>query len=191
LAYGVFDGRTIQPNFLHVLLDTRDNAFSPERGQWFEARLYYSAPAFGGQGAFTQTTIDYRWFRGVWLDHVIAVNAYVSTTHGTAGWYALPRFGGQFLMRGYYSGRYIDNHLWATQIDYRFPIWWRLGLVVFAGVGDVAAHFSDLVSSQLKVSYGSGLRIMVDKEQKINMRLDLGFTRSGDVNFYFTFKEAF
>ena len=68
---------------------------------------------------------------------------------------------------------------------------WRFGLVLFTGVGDVTDDLVRPISDRLKISYGSGLRILIDKEQQINMRLDMGFTNQGDANFYFTFKEAF
>ncbi len=185
------DGTKLNGPGIHLLVDTRDNAFSPERGHWFEARVVHSNANLGATGNLLQTTIDYRWFKKVWFGHVFALNALLTTTAGDAQWYAMPRLGGQFQMRGYFSGRYLDRHLWATQVDYRLPVWWRFGLVLFTGIGDVTGDLLAPVSSNFKISYGSGVRILVDKEQKINMRLDLGFTNHGDVNFYFTFKEAF
>ncbi|HNE18923.1 MAG TPA: BamA/TamA family outer membrane protein [Turneriella sp.] len=186
-----YDGTRANGPGLHLLLDTRDNAFSPERGQWFEARIFHSNETFAAKGNFTQTTVDYRYFRRLWFGHVLAFNAYLTTTFGDVGWYAMPRLGGQFQMRGFFQGRYLDRHLWTTQVDYRLPVWWRFGLVLFTGVGDVTDDLARPLSDRLKISYGSGLRILIDKEQQINMRLDMGFTNQGDANFYFTFKEAF
>lgn len=176
---------------VHLLMDTRDNPFSPERGQWLELRLTYSDAIFGAGTSFWQSVLDLRHFQRVWFGHVIAVNGILSTSDGSVPWLAMPKLGGQFQMRGFFSGRYIARHLWATQVDYRLPIWWRFGLVLFAGVGDVTENLTAPLSTNYKIGYGSGLRVLVDKEQKINMRIDLGFTNQGDINFYFTFKEAF
>jgi hypothetical protein len=186
-----FEGTRANGPGVHLLIDTRDNAFSPERGHWFEMRIFHSNETFAAKGNFTQSTIDYRWFHKIWFGHVIALNAFITTTAGDVAWYAMPRLGGQFQMRGFFHGRYLDRHLWTTQFDYRLPVWWRLGLVLFTGVGDVTNDLAAPLSSNFKFSYGTGLRILVDKEQKINMRLDMGFTNQGDANFYFTFKEAF
>ncbi|MBX3720436.1 MAG: BamA/TamA family outer membrane protein [Turneriella sp.] len=186
-----YAGTKINGPGIHLLVDTRDNAFSPERGHWFEARMVYSSQGLGADGNLLQTTFDYRWFKKIWFGHIFALNALLTTTLGDAQWYAMPRLGGQFQMRGFYYGRYLDRHLWVAQADYRLPVWWRFGLVLFTGVGDVTGDLLAPFSSNFKISYGSGVRILVDKEQKINMRLDLGFTNQGDVNFYFTFKEAF
>jgi len=175
----------------HLVIDTRDNPFSPERGAWLEWRLTYSDYVFVGERSFWQSVIDLRHYQKIWLSHVIALNTIITTTDGNAPWQSLPKFGGQFQMRGFFSGRYIDRHLWVAQADYRLPIWWRFGMVFFIGIGDVTSNLFAPASSNLKIGYGSGLRILVDKEQKINMRIDLGFTNHGDINFYFTFKEAF
>jgi Omp85 superfamily domain len=188
---GGHDGTKINGPGIHLLIDTRDNAFSPERGHWFEARVVHSNTNLGANGNLLQSTIDYRWFKKLPWGHVFALNGLLTTTLGDVQWYGLPRLGGQFQMRGFFSGRYVDRHLWVAQADYRLPVWWRLGLVLFTGIGDVSGDLLAPVSSNFKISYGSGVRILVDKEQKINMRLDLGFTNQGDVNFYFTFKEAF
>lgn len=173
-----YDGTRANGPGVHLLIDTRDNAFSPERGHWFEARIFHSNETFAARGNFTQTTLDYRWFHSVWFGHVVALNAYMATTTGDVAWYAMPRLGGQFQMRGFFHGRYLDRHLWTTQFDYRLPVWWRFGLVFFTGVGDVTNDLIAPLSSNFKFSYGTGLRILVDKEQMINMRLDMGFTGS-------------
>lgn len=176
---------------VHLVIDTRDNPFSPEKGQWLEMRLTWSDAIFGGSGVFAQSVFDLRHFQKIWFGHVLAFNALLATSSGDTPWLAMPRLGGQFLMRGFFYGRYIDNHLWVTQVDYRLPIWWRFGLVLFSGIGDVTSDLAAPLSTNYKIGYGAGLRVLVDKEQKINMRLDMGFTNHGDANFYFTFKEAF
>ncbi len=64
------------------------------------------------------------------------------------------------------------------------------GTTVFLGAGDVFHYVSDLSVSNIKPSYGFGLRIRVDKENNVNLRFDyaLGKNSSG---FYVAFGEAF
>jgi hypothetical protein len=90
-------------------------------------------------------------------------------------------------MPGYYTGQYCDNHLLA---EWRLPIYWIFGATVFLGAGDVFHSVSNLSVSNLKPSYGLGLRIRVDKENNVNLRFDyaLGKNISG---FYVAFGEAF
>ena len=44
---------------------------------------------------------------------------------------------------------------------------------------------------QFHLSYGPGLRIMVDSKHKTNLRFDFGFGPSGIQGFYVNFGEAF
>lgn len=176
---------------LHLVYDSRVNPFYPVAGSWFEARLAWSEPALGARGRFTQLTVDYRRYEKVWWEHVLALNFVMVATGGDAPWQAWPHFGGQFLSRGFFYGRYIDRHMWALQADYRLPVWWRLGLVFFGSLGDVTDNLADPISRHPKLAGGLGLRVLVDRDEHVNMRLDAGFTNTGEVNFYFTFKEAF
>ena len=54
------------------------------------------------------------------------------------------QFGSSNDLRGYPVGRYYDDAMYAAQIEYRAPLWKRLGAVAFAGVGSVASSFGDL-----------------------------------------------
>jgi hypothetical protein len=93
-------------------------------------------------------------------------------------------------MRGYFKGRYRDEHYFATQVEYRQYFWWRLGFVAFVGAGDVVPEITSLQIRKLKPSYGFGLRFLFDKEQKINLRMDIGFGRNTN-GVYFGIEEAF
>jgi len=79
----------------------------------------------------------------------------------------------------------------ALQAEYRFvPVFWRLGLAVFAGLGDVAATPGRFDAGQFKYSYGLGLRFVIDPKQRINLRLDYGLGKETS-GVYFTATEAF
>jgi hypothetical protein len=71
-------------------------------------------------------------------------------------------------------GRYRDKHLVAVQAEYRIPIYKRIGMVVFGGLGEVAPNFSQFSFYGLKPSFGSGLRIALKQKEKLNLRLDYG-----------------
>jgi len=53
------------------------------------------------------------------------------------------------------------------QAEYRRPLWWRLGAVVFGGVGDVYGESaSEVTFGNLKYSYGLGLRYLFNSRDK-------------------------
>ena len=94
-------------------------------------------------------------------------------------------------MRGYFEGRYRDNVFFTLQLEYRQFFWWRLGYVIFGGVGGVADSPDKLRIDEFKISYGAGLRYLFNEEQKVNVRVDLGITRDGSTGIYFGIEEAF
>jgi hypothetical protein len=65
------------------------------------------------------------------------------------------------------------------QAEYRFPLFWRLGMVAFAGAGDVFDKFNETSFSTLKYAVGTGFRLRMLPEEKLNSRLDIGYGREG------------
>ncbi|MDB2697577.1 hypothetical protein N9Y29_00225 [Crocinitomicaceae bacterium] len=71
----------------------------------------------------------------------------------------MARVGGDDILRGYARNRFRDNHFAGLQVEYRFPVWWRFGMVVFTGVVDVFRTPNDLSFSNLKYSFDAGIRL--------------------------------
>ena len=94
-------------------------------------------------------------------------------------------------MRGYYDGRFRDKNQVVLQAEYRVPLFWRLGMVAFGGFGTVSNNFSDLDIQYLKYSSGLGLRVALNKSEKLNLRLDYGIGQGKAKGFYFQLGEAF
>jgi hypothetical protein len=126
---------------------------------------------------------------------VIALQAYGNFVFGDAPFYALSALGGPYRMRGYFQGRYRDKHLVVAQAEYRRLVWWRVGITLFGGLGDVfGSETSDSTSDRgirnLKWSLGGGLRFRFNQAEKVNLRGDLGFGRDTK-GVYFQLEEAF
>jgi hypothetical protein len=77
-----------------------------------------------------------------------------------------------------------------VQAEYRFAIWKSLGGAVFVAVGGVSDRPSDYSLSDLQVTGGLGLRVALDPRERINLRIDFGFSRYG-VFPIFVITEAF
>ena len=76
------------------------------------------------------------------------------------------------------------------QGEYRVPLFWRIGAVAFGGIAAVANEFSEFRLESIKPSYGGGIRFALDEDDKINIRLDMGFGQNTN-GFYLTIGEAF
>ena len=175
-----------------LVFDTRDHIFSPTTGGYSRLYFLWYAPIFGSDYRYNQIEIDLRRYLPLGGgNHVVGLHLYGDAVYGDAPFYSVPAMGGGNIMRGYYYGRYRDVNLVATQVEYRSPRWWRFSTVLFAGVGEVfGGPESNASFSQLKTSLGGGLRFLFDKDQGINLRVDLGFGR-GSNGLYFGLEEAF
>lgn len=171
--------------------DTRDNIYYPRRGDLFELNARFYGKFLGSEFNFTSFTLDLRKYMTVFSSHVFAVQSLVKIQTGTVPFLHLAQMGGEFNMRGYFAGRFRDKNMVVFQTEYRMPLFWRFGLVGFAGFGNVAERFGDLKLGRLKTSYGVGLRFLFDKKEKIQVRMDIGFGEGGSSGFYFSIFEAF
>jgi len=174
-----------------VSYDTRDSTLYPRRGSSLQYWTLVSDPVFGADFRMSRTLLDLRHYFPLGpKDHVLAVQGVGRFTSGDVPFFAMGRLGGERLLRGHFNGRYRDRQLLAAQAEYRFPLFWRLGMVAFAGVGEVAERMSALRLDGIKYSVGSGLRLNVSKKERIHFRGDFGW--GGDEHdIYVNVGEAF
>ena len=98
--------------------------------------------------------------------------------------------GNDDLLRGYPKNRFRDVNFLGGQLEYRFPLFWRFGMVTFAGMGDVFNKHKELGLNHVKYSVGAGLRFVVNPAERLNIRIDYGYGREGGY-FYFVVAESF
>ncbi len=170
--------------------DTRDNIYFPSRGDFSELNVRVHPKFMGSTFQYTSLTLDLRQYIPVFSSHVLAAQFLLQTQTGDVPFVELSRFGGEYLMRGYYNGRYRDKNLMAMQAEYRMPLFGRFGVVGFAGLANVAEKINQFDFTAIKSSYGFGLRFQFDKKENIWLRLDVAFGQ-GSSGFYVTVFEAF
>ena len=175
---------------IRFFYDSRDNIFYPSEGFYDEVQVTYFSKAFGGNYDFNSYLIDIRNYFSLSENQILAVEAYFNAVYGSPPFYSFPKLGGHRRMRGYYEGRFRDKTYYAIQTELRSFIYWRLYGVVFAGVGDVFGNFDNFTTKNIKPSYGVGLRFRLDEQEKINIRLDIGFGKNTN-GVYFQVEEAF
>ncbi len=170
--------------------DSRNNIYYPESGGLYEIASIYFVKNLGSDYSYTRTSIDLRKFNKITDEQVLAIQFFYNFINGSAPFYSIPPLGGETILRGYFTGRYRDRHHFAAQVEYRLRVWWKFGLVAFAGLGDVAQKFSLFTLKHLKFSYGAGVRFRFDDEELLDLRADVGFGRNTS-GFYFSLNQAF
>jgi outer membrane protein assembly factor BamA len=191
LVPGSDDG-TIMGAGLLFTRDTRNNAVYPSAGSYHQVRATLYSGTFGSDYAFGHYVLDLRKYVSPVADHVLAFRGLAELSSGQPPFDLLPQLGGDVLLRGYYQGRFRDRQLVAAQAEYRAPVWWRLGAVGFAGVGQVRPSLDGLTWGGFKASVGGGLRVLLDPRSGLNIRADYGWafdTKTG--GFYLNIGEAF
>jgi outer membrane protein assembly factor BamA len=170
--------------------DSRDYSLAPHRGAFYDVVLMSSQPSLGSTYEFTIIVFDLRQYFPIRPGHTFAGNVYIAVQDGQAPFYQLPQLGGDELLRGYFEGRYRDKTLMLAQAEYRFPIVWRIGGTAFGGLGNVSPTFREFGESAPKWSVGAGLRLMLNRDERLNLRADLGIAR-GAQGFYVGIGEVF
>jgi hypothetical protein len=183
-------GQTIGAGVVFVR-DNRNATFFPYGGGLYTVRLVAYLPILIADYGYTRMEADLRRYFGRNPNEALAIQAYGSFMFGTPPFYALSALGGSSRMRGYFLGRYRDRHYLTAQAEYRKMFWWRLGFVAFAGVGEVfGSDGSEFRLDRLQWSAGGGLRVLFNRAERINLRVDFGVGKS-TTGLYFQLEEAF
>jgi hypothetical protein len=187
---GSAGGRTVELTG-GVLLDTRDHLFAPARGTFSQLTFTVSDPTYGSQYTYQRARLDARRYMQLAPAHILAAHLVTIGTTGRVPFDQLPLTGGSDILRGYTRGRYRDRYLAAAQLEYRSPFVRRVGAVAFAGAGTIGTRFGDLASTSLIPTYGAGLRIQIDPQQRTAVRADYARGRDGASGLYIGFNQSF
>ena len=167
------------------LYDTRDNTFSSHKGQYESVDVEFYGRALGSDYAISRYTADLRKFYPLTETQTLAFQFYGVLANGTVPFYEMNGLGGNYYLRGYYLLRFRDNDVGLLQGEWRFPVWWRFGGVVFADAGEVGHVLSDFTYGGIHPSAGIGLRLLVVPEEHLNARLDYGIGNDSKEIYFF------
>jgi len=163
----------------HINRDTRSNRFYPTGGTLFDFISMFFSDALGGMYSRDSYRVTFSYYRSLGKRKVLAYNLYTCATAGDPPFYGECVFGTNSQLRGYVAGRYIDRDMIATQVEYRHSLPWRLGFVVFGGLGEVAPSVEEFRGDHILPAGGGGLRFKVSTKYNLNFRADLAQGKDG------------
>jgi len=166
--------------------DSRDSLFFPSRGAYAQMTTRFYREAFGSDYTYDYYAADLRGYRKLGDGGVLALQFAVVAAGQGVPFYDMPFYD----LRGIFNSYFTNRSSYYAQAEYRFPLSSRLSAVVFGGGGNSAPRPGLLSFKTMQFAGGSGLRFVLDKNEKINMRLDIGASRWG-VQPYFGITEAF
>jgi len=170
--------------------DSRDNKYNPYRGTFFEFTTNFASDIIGSNNNYQTYDAAYNYYYSLAERMVLAYRLRGRISFGDVPFYDLSLFGTSYDLRGYPGGKYRDRMMLVTQLEYRWQFYWRLGMVAFAGVGQVAPELDDFNSDDLLPSAGVGLRFLVSKENRLNLSIDYAVGKGSNA-IYIYVGEAF
>ena len=166
--------------------DARDNPFNSTSGRHFTVDALVNDEAIGSNQSYQSYSAEYLSYHRLTESVVLAWELQGCARGGRAPlWDAC-----MVKLRGFSATDYLGRVSASGQIEARWQLSKRWGLVGFGGSGYVGSSFSGIRDDKPIPSFGVGVRFMVLAAKRINMRLD--FARSLDSEaIHFTVGEAF
>ncbi|MFH2041366.1 MAG: BamA/TamA family outer membrane protein [Acidobacteriota bacterium] len=184
------EGGTLSALGLILNWDTRDNIYFPRNGRLFQLTADVYAAALGSDFDFTSLKLDLRTYLPLLTSHALAFQFLMETRLGEPPFYSLSHLGGDRILRGFYTGRFRDKTAAVLQGECRLQVLKKLGVVLFAGLGNVADRPGHLNLRTLKYTLGIGVRFFLSPGETPCVRGDFGLGKKSS-GLYVTVKDAF
>ena len=176
---------------LNMTYDTRDHERYPRSGALAEPKLSFFLEDLGAERDYFVIDADYNHYFPATERSVIAARIYGRFTPKDTPYVGLSTLGQRSDLRGYVSGEKVANNLTAAQVEFRHFFTPRWGGVVFGGIAALWDTGDSIESDQVFGSYGLGIRFRINKEQKLNFRIDYAWGEDDEEGLYVSVREAF
>ncbi|MGB5508440.1 BamA/TamA family outer membrane protein [Robiginitalea sp.] len=189
----------IEDNFvssigLNLSFDNRDYPYYPTRGFTFSIRPKLNAGWLGSENDYVDTDYNFAYYFRLKENMILAANISGGIAWGDVPFDGYQIYGVRNSLRGYEAGKYKGRNMIASQAELRWRFYNKWGAVAFAGTGSIWGNDSggeEEFERKWLPSAGLGLRYMVSKAKKINIRLDYALGVDGNQGLYFGVMEAF
>lgn len=172
--------------------DTRNSSYWPTKGILLQLSYRGAFKSFlNSNYTNLKTIIDIRYFTKAYKTTVFAFQLYALLNFAQSPIRELAMLGGSNNLRGFYQGRYRDDKMTSLIGEYRVPVYKRFSVCIFGGIGTVYKDSKDISFAVIKGSYGAGVRFSILPKEKLNIRIDYGFSDLKNKGLYFTVGECF
>jgi hypothetical protein len=170
--------------------DTTNAKLYKLNGTRAELRGTMYGAGLGSTHRFGKGELDVRRYFELGPRWVLAFEGAARTTWGDVPFFYLSRVGGNRLLRGYSSERYLAKHFVGGQAELRYPLVWRFAGATFVGAGEVENEWKDF-GRTVRIAGGTGVRFALNRRQTIHLRFDFTLNADGEVEKYIRLREAF
>jgi hypothetical protein len=179
-------GIETQASFVHgdllVAVDWRDQPGHPTSGGLYRAAIASYSDRSADASSFRRYEVEASHFVPLftrkWILALHAWEVFSDTSSGdVVPFYLMPSLGGQNTLRGFYDYRFHDNNMQSFNVESRWALFTHVDAAVFADAGKVSPRAGGLDFTDLKSSYGVGLRL--HNATSTLARLDVGHSSEG------------
>jgi hypothetical protein len=140
--------------------DSRDNIFTPGRGDYFGVEAMFFSPAFGGTESFRVLRAFNFNYLPLGESLVLGTRLQGEFTSGDVPFYALP-----FIqLRGIPAVRYQGQNAVEAELELRWDIDRRWALVLFGGAGRAYGERTPFSQAASETTRGIGLRYLTARK---------------------------
>ncbi len=193
--------------------DTRDHVINSRTGHFLQASFLVNSKIFGSDFDYSASRVEFTKYMTPFKNHTLAFRFIQDWKHPFGSTGSIPLYGlSRPNARGYFLGTFQDRHSQQIDMEYRLPFWvdnnldyprfhfWKgLGAVFFVNGQQVYGETGSYKLSNTNIAIGGGLRILFNKKNRMNLRIDYGYGLRKNANgvngrqttFSFNLSEAF
>jgi hypothetical protein len=177
------------PAGMMFLKDSRDNILNAAKGWYLQSLTHYYHSNSESMDSYLRSVLDVRTYFQK-KPGILALRWKSCYSGGPPLDAAI--FGGDEIARGFYAGRYRPRFYSTLQAEFRFVVYKRWGLALFGGSSYLQMNsLNNRFHSYIKSNAGMGIRFVMDRREKINLRLDYALGSDHNSGFYIAFGESF
>ena len=170
--------------------DVREHQLNPYGGFNVEFKNYFYREWMGGDDNFNKYYLTYNHYYKIKNErNIIATRVKTAISTGSVPFQGQNVVGGDDI-RGYTSGKYRANQIYALQAEYRWRFYKDFGMVGFFGIASAVDKIADIPQSSILPGIGAGFRYMMISKERINVGVDVAVGKD-DWGIYFRIGEAF
>jgi outer membrane protein assembly factor BamA len=170
-----------------IVYDSRNNLLTATKGAYL-----FLNPTFNiSKENFWKIVLDGRYYKTWQGAYTLAWHFYNEYNVGTIPFYKNAVMGGDKTVRGFFYGRFRDQCLSSLQSECRLPVCKRIAVAAFGGYSVLYARPDKINLTNGKYNFGAGIRFLMDKKEKTNLRFDYAIGQGKNNGFYIAFGESF
>lgn len=167
--------------------DSRDNQNDPSAGARFVIQNLAYRKSLGGDEDFDTLGVRYQRYLRHGEGHVLAWRAM-----GRVTWDAPPGAYSSVPLRGYVRGGFLAKHMTAVELEERYRLRPRWALAGFAGAACLLDAIDDCGEGDNWFPMaGAGVIFTLKPVEKLVVRMDYAWGKSGNQGFYMSFGHPF